>query len=316
VPLDEWCSGRLYYGIKTGLNDAFVIDMATRAELATDPKCEEIIKPFLRGRDVKRWKVEPADKWLIKIPSSENEKHPWSGLPADEAELVFRNTYPKIYDWWILKGFREGLINRTDQGRYFWELRSCAYYDLFEGPKIIYPDIYEHQSFAFDQEGYFAGNTAYFIPVDAQWMTAVLNSSLIEWFYRQVSTSIQGGYLRAFTGIMKQIPVPQPDERSQEVLTLLTRCLEADAHRPQLEALINAFVYELFFAEELHARNLRPFAVANAADLQQLSGLTGSALAAAANDWSRQLADPSSQLYATLFDLQSIEAVRIIEGRN
>jgi hypothetical protein len=89
----------------------------------------------------------------------------------------------------------------------------------------------------------------------------------------------------------------------------------AGADRPRLEALINAFVYELFFAEELHSRSLRPFAAARGAGLMKLASLEGSALASAASDWSRCLADPAHPLYATLFDLQSIDAIRIIEGR-
>ena len=66
LPLNEWCDGRIYRGVLTGLNDAFVIDGAIRAQLIKDdPKSEELIKPFLRGRDVKRWRAEPRDKWLI-----------------------------------------------------------------------------------------------------------------------------------------------------------------------------------------------------------------------------------------------------------
>jgi len=77
TPLGEYVEGRFYYGIKTGLNEAFVIDGKKRAELiAADPNCEEIIKPFLRGRDVKRWKAIHQDFWLIKIASSANETHP------------------------------------------------------------------------------------------------------------------------------------------------------------------------------------------------------------------------------------------------
>ncbi|MCK7580568.1 MAG: Eco57I restriction-modification methylase domain-containing protein [Chromatiales bacterium] len=68
-PLGDYVQGRFYYGIKTGFNEAFVIDGATRARLiAEDPKSAEIIKPFLRGRDVKRWRVEPQDLWLMFVP--------------------------------------------------------------------------------------------------------------------------------------------------------------------------------------------------------------------------------------------------------
>ena len=95
----------------------------------------------------------------------------------------------------------------------------------------------------------------------------------------------------------------------------VVRAITAGAGRPRLEALINAFVYELFFADELHARNLHPFAAAREAGLMNLAALEGSVLARAADGWSRCLADPAHPLYATLFDLQSIDAVRIIEGR-
>ncbi len=228
---------------------------------------------------------------------------------------MFRRTWPSIYDWWIREDLRDRLISRADQGRYFWELRSCAYYDAFDGPKLIYPDIYEHQSFAFDRNGYFAGNTCYFIPTDCVWLAATMNSSTTEWFYRQVSNSIRGGYLRAFTDIMKQVPVPKPDDSQKGALATLNESIIAGAERPRLEALTNAFVYELFFADELHARNLFPFAQARAAGLLKLAGLEGPALARAADAWSRCLSNPAHPLYVTLFDLQSIDAVRIIEGR-
>lgn len=316
-PLGEWCDGQFYYGIKTGLNEAFVIDGLKRAELiAADPKSADIIKPFLRGRDVKRWQLVPADKWLIKIASSENETHPWSGLPPKQAEAKFKETWPSVYEFWEKEGLRAGLIARTDQGRFFWELRSCAYYAAFDGPKVIYPDIYERQSFAFDREGFFAGNTCYFIPTNEVWITGLLNSSPVEWYYRQVSNSIMGGYLRAFTGIMKDIPIPSATVEQQSAIAAI---VEASAlgstSNNRLESLLNAFVYELFFSEELAARGLSPFAAAREAGLDKLAGLEGEALARAADDWSRQLADPSTKLYATLFDLQSIDAIRIIEGR-
>ena len=95
----------------------------------------------------------------------------------------------------------------------------------------------------------------------------------------------------------------------------VVRAITAGADRPRLEALINAFVYELFFTEELHARNLFPFAAAREAGLMNLTTLESPTLARAADDWSRCLADPAAPLYATLFDLQSIDAVRIIESR-
>jgi len=88
--LQQYSAERIYYGIKTGLNEAFVVDGATRDRLIREDKSSaEVLKPFLRGRDVKRWRVEFADIYLIKIESSENKRHPWSGRKAAEAERVF-----------------------------------------------------------------------------------------------------------------------------------------------------------------------------------------------------------------------------------
>lgn len=218
TPLGEYVKGRVYRGVLTGLNEAFVIDGDTRQRLITeDPACEDIIKPFLRGRDVKRWKAEFAEKYLIKIESSENKQHPWTKKPPKEAEEIFKQTWPSIWSWF--QSFREGLIKRCDQGKYFWELRSCDYWEEFEKPKIFYPDIYEHQSFAYDEKGYFGANTCYFIAGVEPWLTAILNSKLMEWYYSSLCNRIRGGYLRAFSVYMEQLPIIAPDKSTANQLT-------------------------------------------------------------------------------------------------
>jgi len=317
TPLKELYGGQFYYGIKTGLNEAFVIDGSKRAELiAADPRNREIIKPFLRGRDVKRWKVESADKWLIKIASSENEEHPWSGLPDDKAEETFRKLHPAIHDWWIKEDLRDRLVSRTDQGRYFWELRSCAYWDVFESPKVIVPEITGGNNYAPDFDGYYCINKMFVIPTDdALLLSAILNSAPSWYIARSTFSSKQGGFFEFTQQFVGQIPIPTLQNGPDEAIRLLATCIVAGANRPRLEALINALVYELFFAEELHARNLRPFAVAHEAGLMNLAALEGSALARAAEDWSGRLADPAHALYATLTELQTVDAVRMIEGQ-
>ena len=148
-PLGEYVKGRFYRGVLTGLNEAFVVDRETRDKLiAEHPSSAEVLKPFLRGRDVKRWQVNFAEQYLIKIESSENRAHRWSGQSAGEAEQIFANTYPAIHAHF--EPFREQLINRYDQGKYFWELRACAYWGEFQQPKIIYPDIAQGTEFAFE----------------------------------------------------------------------------------------------------------------------------------------------------------------------
>lgn len=253
-PLGEYVNGRFYYGIKTSLNEAFVIDRETRDRLIAEHKSSaEVLKPFLRGRDVKRWCVDFAEQYLIKIESSENKKHPWSDKPEKEAEKIFAKTYPAIYA--KFNDLRDKLIKRTDQGKYFWELRSCQYWNDFDKPKILYPDIYEHQSFAFESIGYYSVNTTYFIPMQAQWLCGLLNSLIIEWFYSQISNKVRGGYLRAFTDYMKQIPVPSTSEADRLAIeALVQKCLNAKGQGvEEWEAEINDRVAHLYglTAEEM-----------------------------------------------------------------
>ena len=336
-PLGEYCKGRFYYGIKTGLNEAFVIPRKHRDELVEeDPKLKEIIKPFLRGRDVKRWNVESQDLWLIKIESSENVQHAWSGLPADRAEKKFAKLHPALYAWFTAEERRQQLVDRTDQGHYFWELRSCAYWDLFSAPKIVYPDIYLHQSMAWDESAAYCANTAYFIPNAEKWLTALLNSAVIEWFYDQISTRMQGGYLRAFTDKMQTLPIPNATSEQRQVIEVCIDAVRLRANIPEYERLLNGLIYELFFPEELNARNIRLFDACRDIKLDALklpenpSERTKTififAFEALAKDirspdkpglfhrLGETIFHPRHNIYAQLFELQTIEVVRLIEG--
>jgi hypothetical protein len=200
----------------------------------------------VRGRDVKRWRVDFADRYLIKIESSENKCHPWSGQADAQAEKTFAKTYPAIHAHF--SKLREALIRRCDQGKYFWELRSCIYWQEFEQPKIIYPDIYERQSFTVDTKGFFSGNTCYFIPTKESWLCGLLNSVCVEWFYSNISNSVRGGYLRAFSDYMKQIPIPYASETDKQAISALVQhCLDAKGQNvAHWEAEIDDIVARLY----------------------------------------------------------------------
>lgn len=312
-PLGESVNGRFYYGIKTGFNEAFVIDGAMRARLiAEDPKSAEIIKPFLRGRDVKRWRVEFEGQYLIKIESSENVPHPWSGKPEAEAEKVFARCYPAIYGHF--QNYRQGLIERSDQGRYFWELRSCAYWQEFEQPKIVFPDIALSPQFAWDDLSRYLGNTAYIIPRVEQWLLAILNSPICTWFYAQISPQIQNGYYRFIAQYVEQIPIPSATAQQKAVVDVVVSWVLATSD-PRFEQLINGLVFELFFPDDLHRANIRLFDACEKAGVGKLANLKDKALAAAENDLADRIFATNHPIYAMLFDLQGLDVVRIIEGR-
>ena len=136
VPLVEYAGVPPCYGIKTGLNDAFLIDTPTKDRLvAEDPKSADIIRPYLRGQDVKRWAADWAGQWMIVMKSSSDHPWPWAEA-GDGAEAIFRAEYPALFRH--LRAHKEKLGARQDQGRYWWELRPCAYYDLFGRKKIVF----------------------------------------------------------------------------------------------------------------------------------------------------------------------------------
>lgn len=248
MPLGEYCNGRFYYGIKTGFNDAFVVDRATRDRLiAEHSSSAEVLKPFLRGRDVKRWRVDFADQYLIKIESSENKIHPWSGKSAKTAEDIYAAAYPAIHAFH--EPFRAGLIKRADQGKYFWELRSCAYWNEFEQPKIVYPDIALSPQFSWDSNQNYLANTAYIIPRVEKYLICIMNSCVCHWFYSQISPQIQNGYYRFIAQYCQLIPIPKATPTEQaELETLVQHILEnpTAGNVADLEAEINQRVYRLF----------------------------------------------------------------------
>ena len=249
TPLGEYVHERFYRGILTGLNEAFVIDETTRKRLISeDPKSEELIKPWLRGRDIKKWKAEWAELYLINIPSSSNHHWPWSDEKAEsKAKKIFKETYPAIHDH--LTKWKDKLEKRDDQGKFWWELRSCAYYKEFEQPKIVYPDIAKATEFTWDESKAFLGNTAYIIPTDDKWLLGLLNSSLIWWLYLNISSTIQGGFVRFIAQYVAQLPIPPASAAQKAPIIEFVQKFLADPESPdvpRLEAEINKLVYALY----------------------------------------------------------------------
>lgn len=251
IPLAEYINGRFYYGIKTGLNEAYIIDRATRdALIEKHPSSAELIRPFLKGRDVKRWTVEFSEQYFIKIESSQNVTHPWSGKSNKDAEKIFAKIYPAIYAH--MEQYREPLHNRTDQGNYYWELRACAYWHEFDFPKIIYPDIAKQSEFTFDNDGYYLINTLYLIPTKDFWLLGILNSNVVLWFYTRVSTKIRGDFVRFIAQYVSQIPIPVINKEQRNAIEkLVSRILSTKKNNPatnilDLEAEIDRLVYQLY----------------------------------------------------------------------
>lgn len=219
TPLGEYVGGRIYRGILTGFNAAFAIDGARRAELiAADPRSAEIIKPLVVGRDIRKWAVDYKDRWLI----------------ATQIGVEIAR-YPAVLEH--LTRWQPKLEKRRDQGKYWWELRACAYYDAFEQPKIVYPDITKSPRFAFDTSGAHVDTTIFIIPTNDLYLLGVLNSQSALNFYVEISAEIRGSYLRYKRQYVEQIPIPDATTTDHTAIAdLAQRCLDASARGPEVAA--------------------------------------------------------------------------------
>jgi len=218
VPLAEYAGAKPLYGIKTGLNEAFLIDTATRDQLVRDdPKCAEIIKPYLRGQDIERWSAHDSGLFMILMKSSSDYPWSWASAATDkEAEKLFQKTHPSLYahfkrfEQWIdaRTGKQKGLRHRDDVGRFWWELRPCSYYELFQEPKILYVDITWSASFSLDRSGRHTNNTGYFIPSGDAWLASVLNAPIGWWYAWRKAQHGKDEALRYFTSFVETYPIP------------------------------------------------------------------------------------------------------------
>src|ERR1041384_90880 len=142
---------------------------------------------------------------MILLPSSENRLWPWTGTPERRAEGLFEKEYPAVHAHF--KPMEAKLRKRTDQGQYWWELRSCAYYDAFEQPKIMYQEIQFYPSYVLDREGRFCNNKVFLLPTEDLYLLAVLNSPLMWWHNWRFLPHMKDDALSPVAFRMEEIPI-------------------------------------------------------------------------------------------------------------
>ena len=205
TPLKEWDIS-INYGIKTGFNDAFIINGEKRAELiAQDPKSAEIIRPILRGRDIKRYGYDFADLYLINTHNGVKEK----GIKRIHIE-----DYPAVKAHLDL--YYPQLEKRADRGDTPYNLRNCAYIEDFSKQKIVYSDISERLNFQIIEKEMYFNNTIYFITSETEnldYLLRFLNSNLIDWYYKTLSVQLGEKAVRMFTIYVLNIPIPKNKDK-------------------------------------------------------------------------------------------------------
>ena len=264
MPLLEYVNKGIHFGIKTGLNEAFVIDKETRERLIEEhPSSAKVIKPFLAGRDIKRYSEPVVERYVILIPSGWT--HDNMGISADPWRFI-QETYPAIANH--LEPFREKAEKRWDKGDYWWELRPCAYYDEFEKPKIIYPNICSRPEFTLESDRQFTNQKCYIMASDDKYLLGILNSRIMMFYFQTTIPKLRGDYYEPGYAFMKSFPIrtidfdnPDDVEMRDEMVKLVERMLDLHQqlqgsvliHREVLEMQveatdkeIDALVYRLY----------------------------------------------------------------------
>jgi type II restriction/modification system DNA methylase subunit YeeA len=203
MPLGKYVNGKIYRGVLTGLNEAFVIDAATRDKLvAEDPKSEELIKPFVVGKDIKRYQPPKSKRYLILMPKG------WTRLNSegikDSWEWLERN-YPSIATH--LKTFTDKAQKRYDKGDYWWELRACDYYEEFEKPKICWGNLCDEASFTIDFDTYYINAPACILNSDDNYLLGCMNSKVLWRFLQVIAAGRRGGFIEAKPFYVEQLPI-------------------------------------------------------------------------------------------------------------
>lgn len=257
VPLKDW-DIQINYGIKTGYNDAFIITSTKRDEILANCKTEEersrtdeIIRPILRGRDIKRYSYDWANLWLIWIPWHFPLHKDTSIQGASErAEHVFQAQYPALYNHLLAYKKELSARNKAETGiRYEWyalQRWGANYWEEFFKPKIVYPNMTKYLPFVYD-EAYFLTNQKCFILTGSNmaYLTAFLNSSLFKYCFRDSFPELQGGTRELSKIFFDKIPVKKVSSEQNEIFRKIINTVQSCYTEEQTVAIDN-MLFDLY----------------------------------------------------------------------
>ena len=227
IPLGEYLKGKIYRGILSGLDKAFVIDAKTKEKLiAEDDKSAELIKPYLMGRDIKRYQIINSNRFLIFTRRGiDIKRFPaiMEYLSAFKEQLI-----PKPKDW---KG-KEWKGRKPGSYKWYEVQDAIDYYQEFDQPKIIYLKFQVKPAFAFDKDGFYPNSAVWIIPKNDLFLLGILNSKLGWFLISNFCTQIQNGYQLIYKYLQK-IPIHTIDSNNpsqkadhDKLVSLVERMLE------------------------------------------------------------------------------------------
>ena len=244
ILLKDYCGAPLS-GIKTGFNKALIVDKGQMEDIVGENEWErELFVPFIKGKDVKKWKLEFQDNYLIYVENKEIMKYPNVLIHLNQFKTQLRNR-----------------VDIIDTQKEWYELRPCTYYNEFKKPKIIYPDIANGASFTLDLDGYFADMTAFIIPKNDKYLLSILNSKLFEFYFNLIGVKLGDMGWRLKTIYMNLIPIKnisiQSKKKFDKIVDIILYLKQQDVNELHKEMfdfferlLLNAMIFETYFLEK------------------------------------------------------------------
>ncbi|QLL24212.1 hypothetical protein DLE04_00370 [Actinobacteria bacterium IMCC26103] len=242
-PLVKDAGYKIFYGIKTGINEAFCIDAEAKDELIKDdPKNQEILKPLIRGRDVARFEIKPIVTWMV----------------ATKNEFSVTQQYPSIARYLERKDKELGgkVRSRGDQGANWMNLRDCAYYEEMEGEKVIWIELSDRNKFSYSNKGEYILNSSWMIVgPDLKALLGVMNSSVVNFYFHFISNSSGMGTTQWRKYAVETIPIPDFKKAPKVVVNRLIALVDTRLSMKigdnkkeclELEKEIDRVVYELY----------------------------------------------------------------------
>ena len=257
VPLKDW-DVRINYGVKTGYNAAFIIDDATReALIAEDHRSDEIIKPILRGRDIKRWRARWNNHWLI-VAKFGSHRFLAREYPAVHRHLAKHETALRARGQ--CRYARSGRSRRPNQGydgQHHWlELDNNPtdeYISLFAREKLFWMDMSPEARFAFSEGVTYCNDKGFILTgSDLKYLCAVLNSSVITWMVTSIALTTGEGLTQWKKFTVENLPIPKIEPWEQQPFVRLVddiiamKDADPDADTTAEEDEIDRLVYDLY----------------------------------------------------------------------
>ncbi len=353
TPLKDW-NIKINFGIKTGYNNAFIIDDATRQALvAADPKTAEIIKPLLRGKNIQRYQVQWSNLWLITT-------FPSLKLDIDDYPTVKNHLLSFGQDRLEQSGKNlagGGRSRKKTQHSWFETQDSIAYHEDFAKEKLVWITLSNTGRFAYDDSGiYCEANTFMMTGEGIKYLCAVLNTKLICWYLQQIAPTSGMGTLLWKKIYVETIPIPKIATAVPKSLkSVADKPLSANVINPKVsrdehdlittivdyiiylkeqpstdgkdlayardymmvkyfEQIIDGLVYELYLTDELHRADKYFFKPLLDENLPPIKEITGDKMSVI-RDIFEQLFDRKHTVRKTLFFLDSLKIIRIIEDK-